>query len=319
MKIGISVCEWATVFCETHDEKFFDVPSLEPGKGIGVVVGLTAPQLPSAYAIQLTLYDGEETESIYKSRVIVSGGTAKARKIYLDGLDTKNYSLSVLYSGSPDHFAYPVFENFSIGMEIYRSGVMLEDEYAEIDSIATTDIFSQKFSIKSKLFDYVCVKVKKDSVVYEEECFTAEIEEIQKAYDIVNPPVVQAEWKYNDKKEELEFTLTREGGMDARVFIITTEKTVYEKEFIGEGPFTETIYLPKENYTMVVDDFIAKKQVHYDLFFNVDAKLLDREIIGDVPSELAGLQLCSGIICEAGTVCAGASYESLDGICCTTS
>jgi hypothetical protein len=322
MRLGVAVCDWATVFCKNLDEQFFDVPSLESGKGVAVVVNLTAPDLPSAYAIQLTLYggnNGKKIESIYKSRVIVTGGTSKARKIYLDGLDTKKYSLSVLYSGSPDHFTFPLFENFSIGAEIYNGGQLIEEEYVDVGSITSPDIFEQKFNINSTLFDYVCVKIKKDSIVYEQECFNVEIAEIQKAYDAKNPPVVQADWTYNDKKEELEFTISRDGEIDSRVFIITTDKTIYEKSFSGDGPFTEKIYLPKENYTMVIDDFIAKKQVQYDLFFNLATQLLDKEVIGDVPSEFKELSKCSGTICETGTVCAGASYESIEGACCPTS
>lgn len=319
LKIGIKMCDWAIVFCETSEEKFFDVPSLSPGEDSSVVVDLTAPEIPSAYAMQITLYNGEKVESIYKSRVIVTGGTAKLRKIYLDGLATKNYSINIFYSGSPDHFTNPIFEDFSLGLEIFRNDEIIEEDSVNVDSIEVLEIAQQKFMINSKIFDKVCVNITKDSTIYEQECFNVPIEEIQTFYDEENPQVVQVNWTYNEKKEELEFTLTREEEMDARVFIITSDKTIYEKAFAGSENFTETIYLPKENYTMVVDDFIAKKQIHYDLFFNVDAKLLDQEIIGDLSTESKGIPQCLGTICEQGTVCAGMSYESIEGICCTTS
>ena len=319
LKLGVAVCEWAAVFCDELEEEMFDVPDVVPGDELGVVVSLAAPDMPSAYAVQLTLYDGDEIESIYKSRIIVTGGTAKARKIHLDGLETGDYSLTVYFAGSPDHFNYPDFNNFSVGMEIYEEGALLEEKSTEVESIATGQTMKETFGIAAKAFDYVCVKIRKGPEVFDEECFIAEIEEIQEAYDAAHPPLVEVDWSYNDAKENLTLNLEREGEMDVRIIIFTTEKTVYENTFDGGEKFSDTFYLPIENYTMIVDDFGAKKQQVFELFFNVETQLQGSEIIGDVPADFREPGPCTGTVCGQGTVCSGITYDSLDGACCTAS
>ena len=328
LKLGVSICDWASVFCKDVEEIEFEIGELKAGYGKVVDIAIDVPEIPSAYAVKMTLYKGSEIESIYRSRVIAEGGTAKLRKIYLDGLDNANYSLSAILSGSPDHFNFPDFEDFSIEMEVFLEDESIEKDSVDVEIIGTTienedgvfvpDVIMQFFDIKASLFDHICVRVEKDSRIFEEECFDADIKAIQEAYDIANPAPTKVDWDYKEEKEELTITLDREEGMDVRVTIFSEGEIFYEKEISETSHFEETIWLAKDNYTMIVDDLVLKEQMVYDLFFMFEASQLENPIIADVPDEFKAPRLCEEKICEDGFSCSGQVYESSEGLCCTS-
>jgi hypothetical protein len=313
LKLIVSMCDWSSAFCESTDEKIINVPTIASNQTIEVNIELTAPTIPSAYEINLVL-KGVDIESIYKSRVIVAGGTAKVRKVYVDGLSNKNYSLNVLFAGSPDHFRNPTFDNFEMEMEIYDENRLVEKLNETILTIATGEISSKAMNIESKIFTKACVRFVKNNTIFEEECFTVPIEEIQKAYDAAFPELVKVNWNYNESVEslDLEFYKERTKGLDLRVRVINSTEILTEK-IIKTNSSTENLnlYVPKENLVITIDDFYAKEQVVVNLELNPS----EFDLVTD-ENEVVLVTCTSNLVCSEGTVCNSQTYNSVDGACC---
>ncbi len=307
LKLLVSVCDWATVFCENLEEKEFQVPTITSAGETIVNVSVDSPTIPSAYAINLKLVDGKETKSIYKSRVIIEGGTAKIRKAYLDGLGENNYSVGVFIAGSPDHFNNPNFENFELEMEVYNN-TSQQKETKSIQKIETGEILFNEFNITSNEFSSICVRVKKSSVVYDEECFSVPLTELKEEYKVRNPNIIDVEWSYNTDKEELSVILNKD-IIDSRLRILKGNSVLYNEDITGNNQITKKYFLAKDNYTLVVDDFDAKRQIVK--YLNLGEEIYASE-------NYDGLVKCPHTVCEAGYVCDSNPYETVDGACCTT-
>ncbi|MCX6801004.1 MAG: hypothetical protein NTZ73_02355 [Candidatus Diapherotrites archaeon] len=309
LKLHVSMCDWASAFCENPEETVVDVISIPAGGTVDVQVAMKAPAIPSAYEINLKLFNGDKTESVYKNRAIVAGGTAKFRKIFIDGLDVGKYSLNLLIAGSPDHFNYPAFEGYSIKAEIYDGEKLIEEKSAEGEKLGAGGeefryIILQSFNLESKKFTKICAKIEKGGTIYEQECFPAPIEEIQAAYDARHPRVVKVTWAYEESAETLSLTLEKE-SINARVRIFSSDETLFEEQINQPGIYKKSIYLRKGDLTMTVDDFDAKRQQMFTLDFS------SKQSEGQAqPTE------CAGIICSAGEACRGNSYKSVQGLCC---
>jgi len=315
LQIGINICDWSTGFCETP-QTLFDIGTIPTTQTTPTEIKIKVPQIPSAYEINITLYNGNIIESIYKSRVIVTGGTAKVRKILIDGFKEKDYSLTTIFSGSPDHFNYPSFNDFSLGMKIYSNGSLIQEDRNEIQNIDTSEIMQQSFDIKSKSFDRVCLDIIKENITYDEFCFDVELEEIQEAYDLKFPEIVKVDWTYNEGAEELLLELTKSIPINSRIRIIYNNQIIFEDTPKDTTQYKNTLSLPKDNMTMIVDDLDAKNQQTINLNLGLSKDEEDVVENGD-PNSTALLAIpCSNNVCGTGLVCSGNSYASLDGTCC---
>ena len=314
LKLVASMCDWSNAFCENASETTFNVPTIGPNETVEVNVELTAPTIPSAYEINLVL-SGTNVESIYKSRVIVAGGTAKIRKVYVDGLSNKNYSLNVLYAGSPDHFNNPTFDNFDIEMEIYNEDELVEEMSEKITSIASGEIASKVMNIKSKSFTRACIRFTQNDTIFEEECFSIPLADLQKAYDEAFPELVKVNWNYNESTESLNLDLYKERteGLDLRIRVMNSSK-VLKEEIVKSNNSRESklLYVPKENLILTIDDFYAKEQVVIKLELNPSE--LNLAIDENKPVSFN----CTGQVCGEGTVCSSQTTSSTNGACCNT-
>jgi hypothetical protein len=317
LKLVIQLCDWSTSFCsgdlfesgQEKIEKEFNVPKIGAEETINFNVEMTAPSTPSAYEINLILKENDEVLSIYKNRIIVTGGTAKIRKIIFDGLKFKDYKLNVLFAGSPDHFTYPDFENFNLKMTVFNEGIVLDTKEENISKIETGQVKGQIFSIEESIFDKICVEINKDTVVYDKECFTIDIELLQKDYDETYPEEMKISYNYNEINEELELSLSKEilNKIDARVRVLGNDNLVFVNEFIKQaGTYANNFSLKKDNYTLIIDDFTAKKQ-----------QVIYLNLVGNnIATDTALENSCVGQICGEGTVCSTNTYKSLNGDCC---
>jgi len=320
MKLEISMCDWAVVFCDptTLEKKTFDVPSIAAGATAEVAVELTAPSIPSAYEINMQLKNASSTESIYKNRVIVSGGTSKARKIYVDGLADRNYLLNVFIAGSPDHFTNPDFNDFTLSVEIYDEAQKLEEKSVNIAGIGMDDVLMQPFDVTDKMFTKACVKVKKDGKTFESECFTVPLKELQEAYDAAHPELVKAEWRYDESGKALTITLTKKTKpVNAKVRIFTSSKTIILENVSQASPYTKTFTVEKDDLTMTVDDFDAKRQQVFNLTLNLGDKTQLASEVDPNATEATENGDCTMNVCANGQVCQGKSYTSPQGLCCS--
>jgi len=316
LKVIVSLCDWAIVFCDNPTEKTFTIGPVAAGATKETEVSIQVPQIPSAYEINIKLMNGTTTESIYKNRVIVSGGTAKIRKLFFSGLDTKKYSMTIIYSGSPDHFSNPTFTDFDITMEIYNNESLLESLTKKVTEIKFADINSTFFDIVSTSFDKACVKFQKGGIIYEEECFTVPIEEIQQTYDLENPIPVKVDYSYEEATSLLTINLIKE-RINAKIKLIQKDFTITEELIVQDSTFTKKYNIPKEDTILVIDDYDAKRQQVFTI--EVSTKKEEITALSADDNSQNNLLKCDGIICANGETCATPTHITTQGNCCLSS
>lgn len=318
LKLIIQICDWSNSFCtgdlfESGQEKLetqFSIPKIEANKTIQFDVNLIAPKIPSAYEINIILKENDKILSIYKNRIIVEGGTAKLRKILIDGLKHRNYTLTAIFSGSPDHFTFPDFENFNLKMMVYNDDDLLNQKEENFSNIKTGEVKGKTFDINELIFNKICVEINKNNEIFDKECFTVDIKELQKEYDAAYPEELKIEYTYNELDEQLNLTLSKEilNEVDSRIRILGEDNVLLINDFINTAGIVEKNYsLKKANYTLIVDDFTSKKQkvIYLDL------------ISQNLATESNIKNSCAGLICPIGTVCSSKTYISREGDCCT--
>jgi hypothetical protein len=312
LQIEINVCSWSTAFCDEDEIKqTINIDTIEANSTQKIDILLNAHDIPSAYAINMKLKQNEEILSIYKNRVIVSGGTAKIRKIVFDGLKEKDYKIFALIAGSPDHFNYPDFENFDKRIEIFLEEELVEEDTTNVDVIATGEIQDFNYNIQSLNFDRICLNIEKNNVLYDRECFDVELQELQEAYDEKFPEELLIKTDYDEEKELLDIELSKiiNPELNLRIRIISSNETLIEEEISQTSPVSKRYNLPKENLTLLVDDRDAKIQYVRELNFSEELQLAvdSNELIS-----------CPANICTNGTVCSSNPVNSKEGACCYT-
>jgi len=310
----VSVCDWSSAFCDNPKETSFAVGQIAPGAEAEVGVLLVAPTTPSAYDITMKLMNGSNVESLFKNRVIVTGPTAELRKVSLDGLKDRNYSFNVIFSGSPDHFTTPSFENFEIGLDLYKANEKIESHSENIAKIDFGGVDNKIFLLDAKAFDKACVSVTKGGVTYDEECFTVPLKELQEAYDALHPEEMKVDYKYLESTGQLSVTLSKEktNMLNARVRITKDNSTIFVSEVSQSSPFSKTYSVPQEDLVMIIDDFDAKAQKVVNLNFGEQAGKTPKATV----SATAADEACTANVCGNGFVCSTTSYASKDGVCC---
>lgn len=317
LKLIIELCDWSSAFCEgdlfeSENKKILkeiNVPQLQPNQTIKIETTMIAPQIPSAYEINMKLKENEKIHSIYKNRLIVEGGTAKLRKILFDGLADRNYILQILIAGSPDHFTYPDFDNFNLKMTIYNNNIILNEQETSFDKIKTGQVKSHIFEIEEKIFDRICVEVNKDQVVYDKDCFTIDIELLQKEYDQANPEEMQITHNYNSNTKQLTLTLAKQKQnlINARIQILTENNVRIKNQTVNTTtPYNQVFDLERNNYTLIIDDYDSQTQKIIYLHLNEETPFAFDET----------MNACPGVVCPSSMVCSIQTFESSDGSCC---
>ncbi len=308
LKLLITVCDWSVAFCD-DEGLVFDVGSINANESKKIDVKLTAPKIPSAYEINMTLFNTEEIFSIYKNRVIVEGGTSKIRKLYLDGLKEKSYSLKSLIAGSPDHFNYPDFENFEVIMKVFNENNLVQEEKQNVIKIAAGEIQQIDNKITPTIFDYVCLSIEKNNIKYDEECFRVELKDLEEAYDSAFPEELKIDWNYDETNSIINIELYKEikKSLNLRLRILEQNNTLINEEIISKTNVNKSYNVKKENLTLIIDDFDAKRQRVIELNFKEDKK--------EAFNVSEGIS-CPGSICSGATVCSTDPVNSKEGACC---
>ncbi|MFA6399481.1 MAG: hypothetical protein WCW44_03885, partial [archaeon] len=252
-----------------------------------------------------------------KNRVIVSGGTAKIRKVFIQGLEDKNYSLTAIITGSPDHFSNPVFENFQLTKQLFNNGSIVSEDSVTIDKLSTGDINSFSFPAKTSYFDKACFRIIKENKTYEEECFSVPLSEIQASYDEQYPKAVEVSWKYNELNSVLTLYLKKD-RLNSRFKLISSDKTILEENVIQKGNFQKDIPIQKSDLTLIVDDFDAKDQQVFTInLVSTNEKITSTQNPIDLNNS-SQFVLCKDTLCNSNETCDGPAYLSANGTCCTT-
>lgn len=318
LQLAIEICDWSSAFCitnqhENHQQKIIKeiiIPKIQPNQTIKVDVELTAPKIPSEYEINLILKEKNEIYSIYKNRFNVEGGTAKIKKILLGGLKDKNYFLKVIFTGSPDHFTRPDFDDFNIKMSVYNQNNLVNEQTKEFNKIKNEEVKVQDFYIDQKLFDKICIEINKNNQVYDKECLNVNIKLLQNKYDTKYPEEINIEHNYDEINKKLNIILSKEISniINARIKILKQNNITFSEENLNEyGMVIREYDLEKENYTIIIDDFDAKKQrIIYLNLSDSDQYAFDKN----------QLTSCNGAICQNSTVCSIKTFNSNEGPCC---
>lgn len=308
LSIEINVCDWAEAFCN-DTTKIINIGNINGEETKKVDVELTANEIPSAYSINMKLKQDNEVISIYKNRLIVTGGTAKIRKIVFDGLVNRNYSIFALIAGSPDHFTYPNFENFEIKLKVFLNNNLIEENKNEFRNIDAGEIIDTKHNITADEFDYICLSIEKSNNIYDEECFKVELEELQNSYDEKFPEELNIKYQYDEEDSVLEIILSKEikKSINVRLKIINQISTLISEDIKSENSTTINYNVPRQDLTLLIDDIDAKKQYTIDLDFaeNKSTLIDTNELIS-----------CPAVVCSNGTVCATQTVNSKEGACC---
>ncbi|NMA44610.1 MAG: hypothetical protein GX950_02255 [Candidatus Diapherotrites archaeon] len=315
LSLIVTICDWASAFCnEEIITKEIKINNILANEEKEIDVSLIAPKIPSAYEINLKLVGDGSIESIYKNRVIVTGPTAKLRKIFMTGIENENYGFTATFTGSPDHFTYPVFENFEIKFELYNLNKKLEEKSETINKLSTTELDSKYFKVDSKEFDKACVLITKENIVYEKECFEINLKELKNSYESVYPTLVDVEWNYNEDNEVLEIVLKKD-LINAKIILLSEDRTIFEKKVVGKvNKYSTTFSTPKRTILLLVDDLDALIQQSFTL--SLDPKVdLTKSVADDFSQEKT---ICSGSMCPNGYICSGQTYNTDEGVCCPT-
>jgi len=312
LKIGAVICEWATPFCDNEKEVKADFGNIDVGGNAYAVIELKAPEISSAYEIFFKVYSGNEVIGIYKSRAIVTGPTAKTRKVLIEGLAKRSYSIKTYLTGTPDHFGMASFTDFDLKIETYKDGNTVFSKTERIPLIEYADILFKEFEVGRILFDKVCVFVEKEGKIYDKVCFLAPMKEIQAEYDLLYPTPVSVDWKYYPENNALKITLTKE-KINSKIRLFSSDQ-MYIEEMINENNvYTKTITIPKENLTLTVDDIDAKEQQVFQINLGAGGDETGNLII---ETGVKPIEECSGKICENGQVCTLKTTPSIQGECC---
>jgi hypothetical protein len=324
LELELLICDWSCAISESIFTKEKNIGILNSGERKEINIDLIAPEIPSAYEIKIILKENEKIESIYSNRVIVEGGTAKIRKIILDGLKNQEYSIKTILLGSPDHFTYPDFENFELKLEVFNNNSLIETNNEKFDIIKTgpsaeikIDEYKESiFILDSKIFDKICLKVVKENVLFEEECFDVPLEELVKAEQIRNPKTINTEWQYNSIGKRLNISLIKEGyPINSRITVTDLSKSfVSERVEQSQSYYNNSFFIEPGKYYLTVFDFDAKRQETIELLLGIDDSFIVKgsEVIDH------SMLPCQGLICEIGTVCDSITIKSSDGDCCLT-
>lgn len=311
--LEVSLCDWSIVFCDQNTiiKKQIKIGNISAQEEKEIQIKLNAPTIPSAYEINMELKSNGVIESIYKNRVIVTGGTAKLRKIFMTGIENENYGFTTTFTGSPDHFTNPNFENFELNFEIYNLDEKIEEKIETIQLIKSEELQSKFFKINSKEFDKACIIIQKNKVVYEKECFSIKLKELKEMNNQIYPKLVGVSWNYDQEKEELEITLKKE-IINAKLILLTEDKTIFEEEIFGKlDKYIKSVKVPKKTIILIVDDEDALIQQSFTL--TLDQKI---DLTQNIDYNKTENTICSGQICQEGLTCNGSTQVTSQGSCC---
>ena len=237
--LNVTVCEWDDVGCSGDSILFNKVYNISspPHANSTAQVGFDAPARPEAYSVRLELMDPSgRLMSLYRSRIIVLGETARIRKIATDDFYYKagqKGSIKVVVGPSPDHYTSPLVRDARVfvsiaplgGKEVFSDTFGLPD--LSIDSDPAFHVF--EFTAPIELSEFtVCSKVESSAgALFDSYCYV-----VDSTRFLTNETRINVSWGYDRLDRSLNIqicsfnTLGRPARSDVSVFLMGAGNSV---------------------------------------------------------------------------------------------
>ncbi|MFH1431823.1 MAG: hypothetical protein ABIG84_01275 [archaeon] len=281
LSLLVAICSWDDTGCENKYVWQNTYPfSIGPTETKGIGISFDAPEKPDAYAIRLELKDKKrDIRSIYRSRLVVTGTSAKVRKLWVDkryyNADEK-VELNTLIFTSPDHYTNPVMykSNLLVSVKDLNSDKIVFHNTEEIPELSgDVPSVSKKYSFVTtdvlERFE-ICAQVNsKDNEIYDKYC-----------YEIDSSKFSSESRKYslNEKifdRETMEFSADlcvsddndRPVSSNAGISITDLKNRVSvmrENIKIDSCHPVRFTYKPDVSYRMLINDEDLKKQYRFE-------------------------------------------------------
>ena len=310
--LNVTICRWDDTLCgpdEFVSQKQYPL-SLNPGEVSAVDVELKAPDKPDAYAIRLELSENGRTVSIYRSRIVVLGPTAKIRKMALDKLYLQkgdSEKIMLLVGPSPDGYTDVRNANASISISVEGTQVYSDSKLipllsaTNVTAILVPEIF--EFTSPQELKTYVlCSRIESDKgELYDSYCITIDPSKIMPTETVIN-----VSWDYDYAGSVLNVSLC---ARDASGLAANSKEAVLLLNKSGsiEAVKDDVMLTPCSDialnadigeHTLLVNDLNTNRQTGTDII-----------IIKKNETLLEQAPVCGNDLCEPD--------EETNGTCCT--
>ena len=282
LTLYLSLCQWDDTECENGGfivQKIYSF-SLDSKETKKIDISFTAPMKPDAYAIRLEVKDKSlVTRSIYRNRLIVTGETAKIRKLWVNKryyVPGENAELNALIFTSPDHYTSP----FMYGVKLLVSVKDLDNDAVIFQKTDVIPELSDNVVYVSKKYQFVtdnvlekfeiCAQLTSSAdVFYDSYCYT--IDSTKFASKTHNYRLDEKTFDNNASEFRAELCVTDASGMpiSATTHISVTDlkkqETILKDNInIDSCNPIKFAYMPGVSYIMLVNDIEARKQYKFE-------------------------------------------------------
>ena len=178
VNVKITTCDWQDAICSSPVFVQESTSSLIAGEN-KIPFTLKVPESPDAYSLRLEVFESGRLVSLYRSRLVVMGKTARVRQLYTDKhyYSNEDLNITVLVGGSPDHFTNPTVKDVTLEASVKNLG----DGKVYSKSVLISELSKDNFFVK-KSFNLgidgemskfeVCAKLTSSSLmVYDNYCY----------------------------------------------------------------------------------------------------------------------------------------------------
>ena len=281
--LNVTICSWDDTSCGANAFVGSFVYRIGPNQKDAVIpVSFTAPSKSDAYAIRLELSDSGRTMSLYRSRIVVTGETAKIRKA---AVDKDSYSAGeygkvfLLIGASPDHYTRPVLNDSLVtvyirdaetGAEVYRRAETVAVLSADMNDGMHSMIFPFKSGGVLRNFEVCSEIASKAGVLYDKYCFTLD------SLRFPHPQRTQlnVSWVYDASAKSLLATICSPGpseGKAAAILFSSDQNVVASADGLVLSLCAQA-FLPAGpgDYVLAVNDLENYKQAQYPVRISPD-------------------------------------------------
>lgn len=311
LKAIASLCHWDDTACKEFSSTAVEQFSLKPLEEKELQLSLKAPLMPSAFAIRLELRDENNLLSLYRSRAIVTGGTAIVRKISANKPEFnkgEKASLELIIGASPDHYNNPDFENFNVNFWVEnKQGVKLFEKNEIIEKITVAEAFIKKqysfTALESIDFFKLCGEISKNRTKHDSYCTIIDASKFSTRPDYN----VNVSASITGSNLSIEFCSQPQSILLNAHFALMEDESgsVVETGVLkGNSCISKTIKINANlNHSLRLTDFRLGKQ------YSIPIKAISEM----PPAELAGK--CGNSVLDAGETCENCSedIESIRG------